>query len=150
MQVMNDTSISLSPSWIHISDKYCNYLFCVALQYLLAGWSHLQQMAWYRCLQTPALEYVRMAWFGEGAVRNINCRTRRTCKGRSPVRLSRGKAAGLLQIIRYDILITITAVKKMREDELSQEMLQKELSNTVSYIGKSKQKRTTQCSKNPN
>ena len=38
----------------------------------------------------------------------------------------------------------------MREEDLSQEMLQEELSNTVSYLGKSKQKRTTQCSKNPN
>lgn len=70
--------------------------------------------------------------------------------GRSPARLSRGTGAGVLQIIRYDIFITIMAVKKMREEEPSQEMLQKELGNTLSYIGESKQKRTTQCSKNPN
>lgn len=45
--------------------------------------------------------------------------------GRSPARLSRGKGVGVLQIIRYDILITIKAMKKMREEELSEEMLQK-------------------------
>lgn len=60
-----------------------------------------------------------MVW---GTILSVNCRTR---VGRSPVRLSQGKGVEVLQIIRYDILITIMAMKKMREEELSEEMLQK-------------------------
>ena len=92
------------------------------------------------------MEYVHIAWFGEPFLTQTAGHVWEDHLPDYP----RGKGAGVLQIIRYDILITITAVKKMRGEELSQRILQKELSNTVSYTGKSKQERTTQCSKNPN